>query len=276
MIIKSEIRNLGKMTLPDPQFGDQKLSVFPFEHTGARIGLPNGYQMWEDALNDVMKNVPVLKDRNKNMHYVTIDSRFFIKDDFLRREGPHVDGNFCVDPVFSYGIDYVKAVESGCVDIAKNIKASWGGATPAPPPRPSWGGSLPRPSWGGAKASYKFGGWRVDMDWVLPYPIDIPFGEYISENKGGLLCVSTNPGCRAWDGEFYGEVGAEGDFTSMSDQLTDNRKTDFEAHTLYFMTSNTPHETTITKKGERRTLLRVTLNHEYPNKLLPCMQEELA
>ena len=38
----------------------------------------------------------------------------------------------------------------------------------------------------------------------------------------------------------------------------------FEANNLYFMTSNTPHETLTIPKGERRTFMRVTLDRRYP------------
>lgn len=109
----------------------------------------------------------------------------------------------------------------------------------------------------------------------MPYDIEIPIGDYITEKKGGIFCVSTEVGCQAWSGEFFGEVGAEGDFTSMSAQLTNDKKIVFEKDGLYFMTSNTPHETLMIDKGKRRTFMRVSLNHAYPNELLPCVQDEL-
>lgn len=239
MITRATIKKIGKFNLLDPQFGDLKLSVMPFENNGQRIKLPAGFEMWEDLVNQIAKTIPQVE--GANTHYVTIDSRFFSKADFLRREGIHIDGNFCVDPNFG--------------------KASWGGA---------------QPSWGGARAIdcvAKPDNSHVQMDWVLPYDIMIPIGDYVSGEKGGLFCISTEVGCQGWEGEFYGEVGAEGDCSSMVDQFTDDRKVLFEKDTLYFMTSNTPHETLFIDKGKRRTLVRITLNHEYPNVVLPCMQE---
>ena len=150
-------------------------------------------------------------------------------------EGIHADGNFCVDPNFKL--------------------ATWGGTTT---------------TWGGAKYHPVL---KVVKDWELPYDIEIPVGDYITEKKGGIFAVSTEIGCQGWQGEFYGIVGAEGDFTSMQNQLTNDKKVVFEKDTLYFMTSNTPHETLIIEKGKRRTFMRITLNHEYPNNLLPCMSE---
>lgn len=230
------IRKIGKVVLPNPQHGDLKLSVMPFENNGSRIKLPIGFEMWEDSLNEIVKNIPLCE--GANTHYVTIDSKFFTKDEFLRREGVHADGNFCVDPNFKL---------------------------------PTWGGTTT--TWGGARFNEIT--FKAVMDWVLPYDIEIPVGDYISEKKGGIFCVSNEVGCQGWQGEFYGNVGAEGDFTSMSEQLTDDKKIVFGKDDLYFMTSNTPHETLITNKGKRRTFMRVTLNHEYQNELLPCLQTEL-
>lgn len=235
MVHQTTIKQVGKMNLPDPQFGDLKLSVMPFENNGKRIKLPVGFELWENSLNEVVKQIPQCE--GANTHYVTIDSRFFSKSDFLRREGIHADGNFCVDPNFKM----------------------------AP-----WGGTTTTETWGGAKYHPVL---KVVKDWELPYDIEIPIGDYITEKKGGIFAVSTEIGCQGWQGEFYGEVGAEGDFTSMQNQLTNDKKVVFEKDTLYFMTSNTPHETLIIEKGKRRTFMRITLNHEYPNNLLPCMSE---
>ena len=107
------------MNLPDPRFGDLKLSVMPFENNGKRIKLPIGFELWEDTLNEIVKQIPQREGANR--HYVTIDSRFFSKSDFLRREGIHADGNFCVDPNFKM--------------------ATWGGTTITE----TWGGAKYHP-----------------------------------------------------------------------------------------------------------------------------------
>lgn len=330
---KTSIRNLGELEIPDPAVGDLKLSVMPFENNGEWVSLPDGFKLWEDAFNKILKCIPL--QEGANTHYVTIDTKFFTTDEFLRREGVHIDGNFCVDP-------YFKSV---------NEMASWGGASYNPPPRSSWGGAKfdsgsksswggakfdddSKSSWGGAKFSSgiksswggakfdtdsksswggakfesdksswggaSWGGARfkpnendkikidikedgigrvvrdgvfeeksdnshVKMDWVLPYDIVIPISEYVSGEKGGILTISTEVGCQAWIGEFYGEVGSEGSFENMKDQLTDDRKIVFEKNQLYFMSSNTPHETLLISKGKRRSFMRITLNHNYNN-----------
>ncbi|NBP59435.1 hypothetical protein EBU71_23335 [bacterium] len=280
--------------IPDPNTGDFKLSVMPFENNGSWVSLPEGFKQWEESFNKVLKYIPL--QEGANTHYVTIDTKFFTTDEFLRREGVHMDGNFCVDPYFSSAI-----TEKASWGGASPTRPSWGGARYEEPvvTKSSWGGAGPRPSWGGARyeltelesVSYpkyslvkkehniysliresKFQEYpdnsHVKMDWVLPYDITIPISEYVSSTKGGILTVSTEVGCQAWSGDFHGEVMSEGSFEKMEDQLTDDRKVIFEKNQLYFMSSNTPHETLLISKGKRRTFLRITLNHNYDNSVI--------
>jgi hypothetical protein len=219
------------LQLPDPAFGDMKLNVFPFEHTGEYVQLPDGYKMWEPALNKILERVPLVDGCNK--HYITIDSKFFTVDDFLRREGVHIDGNFCADVNFSH--------------------STWGGT------RTTWGGTTAEPNPDEPE------NYNVITPWVSPYGIDVPFGTYVSGELGGIFCVASEVGCRAWDGVFQGEVGDEGEFSSMSHQLTNDREILFDKNHVYFMSSNTPHESLEISRGTRRTFMRLTLNHNYPN-----------
>jgi hypothetical protein len=292
---KTSIKNLGEVILPDPNTGDLKLSVMPFENNGEWVSLPEGFKMWEKSFNEILKKIPL--QEGANTHYITIDTKFFTTDEYLRREGVHIDGNFCVDPYFSSSIVEKSSWGGATYD---SDKSSWGGAEPKPSwggatydedeSKPSWGGAEPKPSWGGAKSSESNGlkyrlergenglkviressftempdNSHVKMDWVLPYNIIIPISEYVSSDKGGILTVSTEVGCQAWSGNFYGEVLSEGSFENMTDQLTDDKKIIFEKNNLYFMSSNTPHETLLINKGKRRTFLRITLNHNYDN-----------
>jgi len=247
----------------------------PFENNGEWVSLPEGFKIWEESFNNVLKHIPL--QEGANTHYVTIDTKFFTTDEFLRREGVHVDGNFCVDPNFRK-MNELRTSDGSSPD--KIFKASWGGASP----KPSWGGVIYKSdtdfkaSWGGSRPT-TWGGIRyagktyeakednshVQMDWVLPYKITIPISDYISEKKGGILTVSTEVGCQAWNGTFKGEILSEGSFELMTEQLTDDKKIIFEKDNLYFMSSNTPHETLLIKKGKRRTFLRITLNHNYLN-----------
>jgi hypothetical protein len=314
---RTSIKNLGEIVLPDPTTGDFKLSVMPFENNGSWVSLPEGFKQWEESFNEVLKHIPL--QEGANTHYVTIDTKFFTTDEFLRREGVHIDGNFCVDPYFSSSITEMSSW--GGASYNDSERSSWGGASYNDSERSSWGGASydsksswggaePMPSWGGAtydgsENDIKSSCWggatsksrvpqykivrgedgvariireskfeeqsdnsHVKMDWVLPYDIVIPISEYVSSTKGGILTVSTEVGCQAWTGDFHGEIMSEGSFEKMEDQLTDDRKVIFEKNQLYFMSSNTPHETLLISKGKRRTFLRITLNHNYENSLI--------
>lgn len=241
---KTHIKNLGFCHLPDPAHGDLKLSVMPFQHT-EDIKLPEGFKMWEKSLNDIMRRIPI--QIGATTHYVTIDTKFFTTDEFLHREGVHIDGNFCVDPEFGRG-----------------GKESWGGIgiDEDDDDKETWGGmklnsikEMPDNS-------------HVKMDWVLPYDIVVPVAKYVSEDKGGLITVSNEVGCKAWIGQFDGEVLSQGAYDNMLDQLTEDKEVILEKNHIYFMTSNTPHETLLQKKGTRRTFMRITLNHNYNNKAI--------
>ncbi len=295
---RTSVKNLGEVILPDPNTGDFKLSVMPFENNGSWVSLPEGFKQWEESFNEVLKYIPL--QEGANTHYVTIDTKFFTTDEFLRREGVHMDGNFCVDPYFTSSLNEEMSSWGGASYDGNSSwggasyqepKSSWGGAEPDV--KSSWGGAEPMPSWGGARSNTTTPQYRivrgedgvarivreskfeemsdnshVKMDWVLPYDITIPISEYVSSSKGGILTVSTEVGCQAWSGDFYGEVMSEGSFEKMEDQLTDDRKVIFEKNQLYFMSSNTPHETLLISKGKRRTFLRITLNHNYNNSLI--------
>ena len=241
----AQFRDFGPLKVEDQEFGNTHLNVFPFKHTSEPVVLPAPYKMWEDTLNEILKHIPLQDDAN--MHYITINSDFFTQSGTQRREGPHMDGNFCVDPTF--------------VKDNGEIKASWGGASPSPCPKPSWSGLIPEPGELAEKADNS----HVQMDWVLPYDVVIPIAKYVSGSKGGLFVVSSNIGTKVWDGTFTGEVEAEGSYVNMADQLTDDRLIRIPKNRLVFMTSNTPHETIEVPKGDRRTFMRLTLNHNYNN-----------
>lgn len=228
----TKITKLETIQVHEPEYGDFKLNMCPVENNGHIVSLPDGFKCWNDNVNNILKHVPILQNGD-NRHFVTIDSKFFSTDGFLRREGVHADGNFCVDPDF------------------KSVVC--------------WGGSQPKPTWGGSSLNKK---WKVEKDWETPFDVEVPIGTYITEKKGGIFCVSSEVGCQAWEGEFHGEVKAEGDYTEMNKQLTDDKRVVFNKNKLYFMTSNTPHETLHISKGTRRTFVRVSLNHDYPTNMV--------
>ena len=46
---RTHIKNLGTVQLPDPEYGDLKLSVMPFENNGEWVSLPEGFKIWEES-----------------------------------------------------------------------------------------------------------------------------------------------------------------------------------------------------------------------------------
>lgn len=241
---------MGVVLLPNPEFGDMKLNVFPIQHEkGKRIDLPTQFKMYENSLNAILSAVPV--QRGAEEHYVTIDSKFFSTDDFLRREGIHIDGNFCADPNFR-GPD-------------NEPRATWGGT------QTTWGGTRIDPSTWGAEISWGAtvgSGMVISKDWESEHDLQIPVGKYVSSKLGGLIVVSNEVGCRAWKGNFEGYIGNEGECSAIEAQLTSDKELTLKKNEVWMMSSNTPHETLMIDKGKRRTFMRITLNHRYDNTLL--------
>ena len=285
------VKLLGTQRITELKFGNLLLNVFPFDNK-KDIKLPSGFGVWEKPVNDIKKLIPL--QNGADTHYLTIDSKYFPDNEYQRREGIHMDGNFCVDPYFSWGY-YIASLgltneindkfpdkkldPPSRTDDLEKIKTTWGGGSP------SWGGITPngfsyesdtmsdevieekRNILRHALNQYKTlpNNAHVNMTWKLPYDITIPIGDYVSDKKGGILTVSNQTGCKAWSGTFYGIVRSGGDFRDIGDQLNENNETLLEANQLYFMTSNTPHQTLLQKKGTRRTFIRITLNHNYIN-----------
>jgi len=240
--MKAKILDLGHFEIPDQEFGNTRLNVYPFKQT-SYVKLPEPYKMWESALNDILKYVPLQKGADN--HAITICSDFFTENDYQRREGIHIDGNFCVDPNFK----------------RKNKPIS------------SWGGMSPRPleTWGGISSnpdilSEQPDNSHVRMNWVLPYNIVIPIGKYVSKNEGGIFIISTNVGTQAWQGHVPNDIADGGSMDHLSHILTDETSIHIPKNKLIFMTSNTPHKTLMIPKGTRRTFMRLTLDHRYKNK----------
>lgn len=224
----SELKDLGGLTISDPEFGSMTLNLYP-----ANKALPEPFARWQKQVNRMLDRVPEVS--RFHQHFVTIDSKYFPTEASLRREGKHIDGNFCVDPDFKY--------------------ATWGGTEPRP-----------KPSWGGVT----FG---AETPWVSEHGISPPVGTYVSEELGGILCASSRPGCRVWPGTHPYEVMDEGDCSHFPG-LSDDVAVDLPANRLHFMTSNTPHESYAIPKGDRRTLIRVTLDHRYPNQEIRKTHED--
>jgi hypothetical protein len=247
----AQARFLGSFTVPDPEWGDMKLNVFPFIHDGKTPPrLPGPFRMWEDTLAQMMRNIPA--QEGAEQFFVTIDTKFFATPGYLRREGVHMDGNFCGDYDFSWG------------DAGATPKASWGGSPPTP--RPTWAGNGPSSGIVAVSREEKPDNSHVRIGFKLPYDITVPLGKYVSGSLGGTLMASSVTGCQAWPGEYRGRVGSGGDWSQMVDQL--GEAVQIGGNELWLTTSNCPHETLMIPAGTRRTFMRVTLPHNYNNRVL--------
>lgn len=217
--IRPKIRKVINTEVADPDYGDFNLQLHPISKP-----LPSGFERW-DRLVYLMINLAPYSKGSSNEHYITITSRYFTEDDTLRREGIHIDGNFCADPEFS--------------------GATWGGTTT---------------TWGGTKLTPDL---QVHTRWKSPYGITPPIGKYVSSELGGIIAASSLEGCEAWVGGFDAHVGDEGDMKHMYGML--NGRVVLNRNAVYFMSSDTPHRSIPIGKGCRRTLVRMTLAHDYPN-----------
>lgn len=226
--LNAQVKKLAPLNIPDAPFGDMKLNVFPIRHLAPQ--LPEQYSLWQPAVSRMLSLVPYSKGHDQ--HYVTIDSRFFTTRDTQRREGVHIDGNFCADPDF----------------CNNGQRAAWGGTTS---------------TWGGTKVTPEL---VITMPWVSPYGITPPLGQYVSSDKGGILTACSYAACEVYEGKFNGEMLSEGDCAAMD--LSAAKPRLLPQGQVYFMSSDTPHESIPVPKGTRRTFLRITLDHAYPNKLL--------
>lgn len=225
--IRTKQLKIATIKLPDPDYGDIKLNVYPFKHNGSYIKLPKLFEAYEGTLNEIMSYVPI-SDPDSHF-YVTIDSKFFTKTETLRREGIHIDGNFCGDLKFK------------------------------------------KPTWGGITVENN----KIVKSFETETPVDVPLGTYVSSDLGGTILVSNAVGCRAWFGEFIGEVGAQGDFSALEDQLTDDKEYTLEADEVWLVSSDTPHESLPVRAGTRRSFMRITLPHDYENDLIFNEKEQL-
>lgn len=242
------VKELDTIEMDTPTYGNHILNLYPNKE------LPMEFKRFQPIIDKIFERIPHV-ECTSNQHYITIDSKYFPIDSSTRSEGLHADGNFCLDPTFG--------------------KKAWGGSS-------TWGG-------GRTFQSLKEDGITEQMakeSVIRTNPIDgkeylayipfetefgneIPFGKYISSELGGIFCISDLEGCDAYSGKGNFVIGDNGNVEAYTYAIVSSmKKHTFGANKLNFMTSNTPHESTIIKKGNRRTLIRVTLAHDYPNKNL--------
>lgn len=217
--LKPKIADFGDFTIPNPKYGDFNLNLHPLN-----MELPIQFDLWEDQVNEICNLIPFV---NNCQHFVTITSKFFTEESSLRREGIHIDGNFCADPDFS------------C--------STWGGTTT---------------TWAGTSVNKKL---EIKTKFVSPYGITPPLGTYVSANYGGIFVASSYGGCDIYEDEIECYIGDEGSL-AHDDRFKHGKI--LKPNRLYFISSDTPHSSLPIPQSTRRTLIRVTLDHKYPNRLI--------
>ena len=226
------VRDFGSIDIPEMEYGDLRLQVFPITH-GESVKLPGPFSLWNETADTILNRVPVQDGARKA--FVTVDSRWFPVPERLRREGIHMDGNFCADPTFR-----------------REERTLYG-----------WGGG----GWSGLRAVKDHeepDNSHVEIGFRVPYNLGvIPIGKYVSDNLGATIVATTYEGCEVWPGTYSGNVGEGGDWSEMVNQL--GVAQNVPAYRMFAMSSNTPHQSMITPAGVRRTLIRVTMPHNWNN-----------
>ncbi len=78
---------------------------------------------------------------------------------------------------------------------------------------------------------------------------------------GGMLIVSTSPGCKGWNGKFKGNPYVGGDCTKIKGL---GKGFILKPNTIYYGNSQFLHESLPIEKPIHRVLVRITLPMDYP------------
>lgn len=78
----------------------------------------------------------------------------------------------------------------------------------------------------------------------------------------GMLTVASHPGCRAWEGEFIGRPGYEGECDHLADQCDEG--TLFGANEVYWLDGLCVHESVPMVKPTARQFVRLSMPSDAP------------
>lgn len=112
------------------------------------------------------------------------------------------------------------------------------------------------------------GGWKVGNNGDNQSKKE--FEEAYLSKTGGMLITSTYPLCKGWNGEFDGkpEKGGNCSLFHLHPKLALNVQPDkgflLKPNVVYYGTSQFVHQSLVTSKKVHRTLVRITLPHDYP------------
>ena len=115
----------------------------------------------------------------------------------------------------------------------------------------SWGGSTGGGSWGGgSNPAPSGGGWGGGGGW--------------GAHGTGMLTVSNIVGCKAWNQEFEGALGYEGEADHLADQCKEENATLFQPNRLYWVDGLCVHESLPMLEDCDRQFIRLSMPSTAP------------
>lgn len=238
-----------------PEFSGTRVMMMPVV-LGDMASVPETLSAW----NDVVERLFGMQDYNGEIGYLTIDEKIVSAGRTHRRPGMHVDG------------------------VYNKLYGGWGGGGggwggggtperkqppakrhPEPLTLPSGGG------WGGGGGGWGGGSSRHEprqkpQPRRKPQPGERPdIGRGVSSGFGtGFLTVSSLEGCRAWDQEFIGFPGDEGECEHLADQCRADAELTLKANGVYWLDPLCVHESLAMKEHAPRQFLRLSLPSTAP------------
>jgi len=86
--------------------------------------------------------------------------------------------------------------------------------------------------------------------------------QYMS-NTGGMLIASTFSACKAYKGKIEGYIAQGGNCQDLTNQLHKCEEINIKENLVYFINSTGLHESLPVPKDIKRSLLRITLPHDF-------------
>lgn len=87
---------------------------------------------------------------------------------------------------------------------------------------------------------------------------------YGAAGVGGMITVSSPVGCRAWNKEFEGRIGNNGDCEKLREKFPDEEATVFKAGMAYWCNSTCVHESLPMEHNTCRTFVRLSMPCKAP------------
>lgn len=216
---KSVLERRGTLSLPDPN--GTRIMMMPIV-LGDIKSVPDEYKQWHEALTALFDTA---KQHNGLVGYLTIDEKRVDAGATHRRAGLHVDGVFVPE-------DVRQAIRK---EVADEIAA----ATRPLPPSVMGSGIFSGGGWGGSNSGSNSGGWGAPGT--------------------GMLTVASHVGCRAWNQEFEGSPGYDGECDHLKPQCRPENEVVFGAGEVFWLDGLCVHESIPQPTPVFRQFLRLSM-----------------